>query len=229
MSLSDCVRLMVTYSCVPWDGEADDMLQMNCTNCHVLIKSDLLAEVQVIECPDCKELVGVENVVISTKTFSFSLRSALKDLLLAARDRFQRNKAHNFDVQTNYEISKRLAKLLKRDDFRLSISYASYVQINFDDNKRLARLLNISSTGAAIEFAERGLLPDNNSETNLQLLLPGHAESLSFPARVVWSRKEAKDETSQGIAMGLQFREIDEKTRACLWDFITNSETSVHT
>ena len=41
------------------------MLQMNCSNCDGLIKSALLAEVQVIECPQCVEIVAVKNVVVS--------------------------------------------------------------------------------------------------------------------------------------------------------------------
>jgi len=202
------------------------MLQMNCSNCGGLIKSPLLAEVQVIECPQCEEIVGVNNVVVSSKKFSISLRSSLKNLLLAARDKFQLNKLHNLDAQTKYDIDKRLAKLLKRDDFRLNMSYDLYVQINFDNNKRLARLINVSSTGAAVEFAERGQVPENNSETKFQLLLLGYAETLSFLARVVWSRKQTMDTLSPSITMGLQFRKIDEETRACLWDFIVNTETS---
>ncbi len=205
------------------------MLQTNCSNCGGLIKSPLLAEVQVIECPQCEEIVRVKNVVVSTKKFSISLRSSLKNLLLAARDKFRLNKSHLLDVQTNYDVDKRLAKLLRRDDFRLSMSDDLYVQINFDSNKRLARLLNISSIGAAIEFAEHGQLPENNSEIKLQLPLSGYAESLSLLGRVVWSMIPAKDTISPSITMGVQFKDIDEETRACLWAFIVNAETSDHT
>ena len=117
------------------------MFQMNCSNCSELIKSPLLVEVQVIECPQCEEIVGVKNVVVSTKEFSISLRSSLKKLLIAARNKFRLNKSHIIDVQTSYEVDKRLAKILRRDDFRLDMSYDLYVQINFDSNKRLAKLL----------------------------------------------------------------------------------------
>ena len=204
------------------------MLQMNCSNCDGLIKSPLLSEVQVIECPQCEEIVGVENVVVSTKNFSISLRSSLKDLLLAARDKFRLNKSHILDVQTSGDINKRLARLLKRDDFRLNMSDDLYVQINFDSNKRLAKLLNLSSTGAAIEFAKHGQLPEDNSETKFELLLPGYTESLSLLAKVVWSRMPEKDTISQSIAMGVQFKDIEEEIRACLWDFIVDAETSGH-
>jgi hypothetical protein len=222
------------------DIEANDMFQMNCLNCRALIKSPLLSEVQVIECPQCKEIVRAQNVVVSTKKFSTGLRSSLKNLLLAARDKFRLNKSHVLDAQTSYDIDKRIAKLLRRDDFRLDMSYDLYVQIDFDNNKRLARLLNISSIGASIEFAGRGQLPENtsgkdlllpeaNSEINLQLPMTGDAGSLSLLSRVIWSRLPTKDTIFPSVTMGVQFKEIDEETRACLWDFIVNAETSGHT
>jgi c-di-GMP-binding flagellar brake protein YcgR len=171
----------------------------------------------------------VKDVVISTQNISITLRSSLKNLLLSARDKFQLNKSNNSDSKTKYDIDKRLAMLLRRDDFRLNMSYDFLVQLNFDSNKRSARLLNISSTGAAIEFFERGQLPEVDSETKFQLLLPGHLEPLSLIARVVWSRKPTKGTISSIVTMGLQFKNIDEKTRSYLWDFIVNAETSAHT
>ena len=210
------------------------MFEMQCSNCEGLVKSPLLAEVQVIVCPQCEEIVVVKNVVISSSNISRGLRSSLTNSLFAARDKFRLNKSHNLNVQSKYAIDKRLARLLKRDDFRLKISDNVYVQINFEGNKRLAKLLNISSTGAAIEFVLRGQLPEHNplpensSEVHFELLLPGHAESLSFLARVAWCKKPMKNTISPTISMGLQFKEIDEDTRACLWDFIVNAETSDH-
>jgi hypothetical protein len=144
------------------------------------------------------------------------------------------------DEQTSYDIDKRIAKLLRRDDFRLDISYDLFVQVDFEKNTRLARLLNISSIGASIEFAERGqqsennsgknsLLPEDNSDINLQLPVPGEAAPLSLPGRVVWSKIPAKDTILPSVSMGLQFKDIDEETRAGLWDFIVQSETSDHT
>ena len=202
------------------------MLQMNCSHCEGLIKSPLLAEVQVIECPQCAEIVGVKNVVVSTGTFSSSLRSSLKDLLVSARDKFRLNKSRDATVQSNFDLNKRLARLLKRDDFRLNLSDDLYVQVNFDHNKRFARLLNISSTGAAIEFLERGQVPEEQSDIKFQLLLPGYEESILLLARVVWSRKNACHAISQSITTGVQFLGIDEEIRTCLWDFIVAAETA---
>lgn len=204
------------------------MFQMNCSNCGGIIKSPLLVEVQVIECPQCEKIVGIKNVIVSKKKFSISLRSSLKKLLLAARDKFRLNKSHVVDAQSSYEIDKRIAKLLRRDDFRLDVSYDIYVQINFDGHKRLAKLLNISPIGAGIEFAEGDLLPDDNAEIGFELPLPGDAESLTLHGRVVWRKIPAKDTLFPCTTMGLQFKDVDEATNACLWDFIVNSETSAN-
>jgi hypothetical protein len=210
-------------------GWSKDMFQMNCTHCDGLIESPRLAEVQLFLCPQCEEIVVVENVTIAKEKSSINLRSSLRKLLISARDKFRINKADNSDIQAKYVIDKRLAKLLKRDDFRLDLSHDFFVQVGFDGQKRSAKLLNISSTGAAIEFFEMGEFPGDDSETTFQLPLPGQKDPLSILARVVWRGKPAKDTISPTITMGLQFREIDEEIRASLWEFIVNSETSART
>ena len=205
------------------------MLQMNCQNCGGLIKSPLLAEVQLFVCPQCKEIVVVNDVVISTKKTSNSLRSSLINLLIKAKEKFQHNKSNNLYTKENYDIDKRLAMLTRREDFRLKIYYDFIVNIKFDSNKISAKLLNISSTGAAIEFFEHGKLPDHDSETEFQLFLPKQSKKLSLLARVVWRNMSTKGMTSPTVTMGLEFKNIDQKTLSCLWDFIVNAETSAHT
>ena len=43
------------------------MFEMICTNCGELIKSQILGEANVVECPKCKEIVVVKNVILSKK------------------------------------------------------------------------------------------------------------------------------------------------------------------
>ena len=198
------------------------MLQMNCSNCVGLIKSPLLAEIRFIECPHCLDTVLVNNVVVSNKKNPVSLRPFFKNFLRFAKVIFQQNK-YNFDLKTKYVINERLTKQLIRDGFRLKISYELFCEINFDEKNRLARLLDISYEGAGIELTGRGLFPENNSETKFQLLLPGDAEVLSFPAKVVWIRTPAKGTISPSIILGLQFKDIEKNTHKCLSDFIWDS------
>jgi hypothetical protein len=199
---------------------------MNCSNCGGLIKSPHLAEVQIFLCPQCEEIVVVEDVVISTEKGLFDLRFSLKNLLFAAREKFQRKKSENLELETKYEINKRLARLMRRDDFRLNLSRDFFVQIGVGEKKRSARLLNISSTGAAIEIFDLGQLPDEDSETKFYLQLPGKEEPSSLLARVIWSGKPENIPVSPTTTMGLQFKDMDEEARACLWDFIVDAETS---
>ena len=198
------------------------MFQMNCSNCAGLIKSPLLAEVRFIECPHCSDTVLVKNVVVSNKKGPVSIRSSFESFLRFSKVIFQLKK-YNFDLKTKYVISERLTKQLIRDGFRLKISYDLYCKINFDEKKRLARLLDISYEGAAIEFTGRGQLPEYNSEMNFQLLLPGYAEALSFPAKVVWIRIPAKGTISPRITMGLLFKDIEKHTHERLCGFIWSS------
>ena len=198
---------------------------MNCQNCGRLIESPLLSEVQLFVCPGCEEVVVVKDVVISNKKTPVALRSTVRNLLLNARDKFKFNKSSNLDIQVKQDIDKRLAMLLRRDDFRLKMSHDFLVQMYFGNNKISAKLLNISSTGAAVEFFEQGQLPKDNPEIKFQLRLPEHSEPLSLLARVVWSRKPTEGTISPTVIMGLQFKNIDEKTRTRFWDFIVNAET----
>lgn len=214
---------------------------MNCPRCNELIKTPILVELLDIECPQCRENVKVHNVVVSTKNFSMQRNDLIKRISHYKKllKDVEKEVEHGENDQKSTENSRKSAANLRsslkelllaaRDNFRLNISYDLYVQINFDSNERLARLVNISSTGACIELVDRGLLPGNNTEIKFQLLLPGDSESLSFPARVVWSRNLAKDTTSNNINMGVQFREIDEQARECIWNFIVDAETSAHT
>ena len=203
------------------------MLQMDCPNCGKRIESPLLVEVQLFVCPECEEIILVEDVVISSPTTSANLRSSLKSLLISARDKFRFNKFNDTDLQTKINVNDRLRRLLRREDFRLKMAYDFLVQISFCGIKKPAKLLNISSTGAAVEFFEDGQLPERNSEAKFQLLLPGSSEPLALLARVVWVRKPENGTLPPAVTMGLQFKHIDGQASSCLWDFVVNSETSI--
>jgi hypothetical protein len=217
------------------------MLQMNCPICNGLIKSPLLGEKLDIECPQCREKVKIRNVVVSTQNFSIQrtalinrvshykklLRDVEKDIEQDIKDKnVTKNTRSSAD---SLRSSLKDLLLAARDNFRLSLTYDLYVQINFNSIKRLARLINISSTGACVELIDRGQLPEDNTEITFHLLLPGHTVSLSVLARVIWSRRLANDTTSHNISMGVQFKDLDQGTRACIWNFIVESETSSYT
>ena len=213
------------------------MFQMNCSNCGEVIRSKQLIELQVTKCPHCKDIVGVMNVAVASKKAGIRVPSSIKSILLAARKNFHLNKSNLLEEGNHYIVDKRLAKLLRRDDFRIDLTYDIYVQINFNSHKRLVKLLNISPSGAAVEFVKRSRepesstaissqLPENNSVVSFLLPLPGGEKSLQLQGRVVWSRIPTIDTIFPSIPMGIEFNDIDEAVRGCLWDFIANAELS---
>jgi len=201
------------------------MFQMNCENCGELIKSLRLAEVQVVECIECAKIVVVKNVVVSNENESNKNRTSLKNFLRTTKTKFRMKKYDNTNLMKKNITDDRLTKHLVRDDYRLKISDDLFGQINFDQNKRLARILNISYEGAGIEFSERGDLPTNDSEAQLQLLLPGYDEILSIPAKVSWTKNPGKNTINPSVTMGLHFRDIDLYTHKCLSGFIWGNQT----
>jgi predicted RNA-binding Zn-ribbon protein involved in translation (DUF1610 family)/Tfp pilus assembly protein PilZ len=204
------------------------MLRMKCQSCGRLIESPLLAEVELFVCPQCKEIVVVNDVVIAEQKASSPLRSCLKSLLSSAKEKFQRNRSKDLDAQTRLVVNKRLALLLKRDDFRLNLFYDLLVNVIIDNAKTSAKLLNMSSSGAAVEFFASGEPPAAGTEVTLQLLLPGQAQPLTLSARVVWSRRTADAAPAATVIMGMQFTAVEEQTRLRLWDFIVDAETAEH-
>ena len=217
------------------------MFEMECPDCNNVIKSPLLVELQSVDCSQCNKSVTVKDVVVSTKSFSIQRKDLLSRISLYKRllgevekEMQSMNKEEKVATQTKNSVDS-FRSFLKdlllgaRDNYRLEISHDFYVEVTYDNKSRLARLVNLSSKGAAIEILERGQLPQNNAIIGLQLLLPGHAEPLSLHATVAWGRKSPEGSKAEPVKMGLRFRNLDEKTQACLWDFIVNAELSART
>lgn len=216
------------------------MLMMNCPKCEAVIKSPFLAEIKHIECSQCREHVEVNDVFVSTKGFTMSRDELIsrishyKKLLFEVENELK-SKTDDEGVST---ISQKKANsfrailkelmLAARDNFRLDLPYDLYVEMNYDNNKRLGTLINISAQGASIEILERDQMPRNKSEIKLQLLLPKFSEPLSLFATVVWLKKVARDAKSQYVNIGVQYKNLDAKTHACLWNFIVETASPLH-
>ena len=211
------------------------MLRMNCPKCDGIIKSPFLAELESVECCWCKENVTIQGVVVETKAFTMQRNDLLKRIshyknLLREVEKEQKAAGSKRVVSKNpqknvADLRSTLKELLlaARDNYRLDMPYALYIEMNCGDNQRLARLKNLSSKGACTEFKERGRLPRNKSEIVLQFLLPGFTEPLLLLATVVWIKNLTDDMNSQYVNVGLQFKGLEEKSRACIWDFIVET------
>jgi hypothetical protein len=54
------------------------MLQTNCPKCRGVIQSPYLNDLSSLECAQCKEVVTVENVIVTTKGFTMHRDDLLK-------------------------------------------------------------------------------------------------------------------------------------------------------
>ncbi len=111
-----------------------------------------------------------------------------------------------------------------RSHFRLEMSYDLYIQID-SDNKIKGKLINLSSEGAFIESEMLDKRPRTKAKIKLQLTLPEIPEPLLILAKVVWTRKQTKDTTTEYYNIGVKFMDLDEKVRTSIWNFIVETDS----
>ena len=215
------------------------MLLIHCPKCDVDIKSPFLAEIKVIECWQCREEVKVEDVFVSTKGFRMSRKDLInrishyKKLLEETENELKETSKGKASTVKPQKCDNSFHSILKdlmlgaRDNFRLDMPYDLYIELESAENKRLGKLINICAQGAAIEFVERGELPQAETNIKLTLLLPESVESLAFPAKIVWAKKSRADAQSQFVHIGVHYNCLDKKTHACLWGFIVETTSSL--
>ena len=216
------------------------MLQTNCPKCENVIQSSYLNDLESIECGQCKEIVTVENVFVTTKSFTMHREDLLKRI-----SRFQRllgevekertllEKDSTVSEKTRRSVedfSLTLQELLvgARGHFRLDVPYDLYVQMRSKNgSKRRGKLINISSEGALIE-CEKKNTPKDKTKIELQLALPLDPNPFSVSADVVWVRKPPEETDDQHYNIGLKFTNLDEGTRASIWNYIIETETKLN-
>ena len=210
------------------------MLQTNCPKCRGVIQSPYLNDLSSLECAQCKEVVTVENVIVTTKGFTMHRDDLLKRISRYQRllgevekERLLMAKDETVSKQTRQSVEDfylTLQELLvgARSHFRLEMPYDLYIQIDFD-NKIKGKLINLSSEGASIECEMLDKRPRTKAKIKLQLTLPEVPEPLSILAKVVWTRKQTKDTTTEYYNIGVKFMDLDEKVRTSIWNFIVET------
>ena len=213
------------------------MLQMNCPNCKGIIVSPFLAELDAVECKHCMENVPVIDVFVKTKSFTihrddlikriFRYRTLLREVenekILMADD----DTVSEATKKSLAQFSSTLQELLTgaRKNFRLSIPFELPVVIDCQDKSCHGQLTNLSSEGASVSFSNIDHLPKQGAVVEFDLALPGMSEPLVLKGRVVWSQKQVTKGSAAGVSIGISFIGLEEKIRACLWDFILDSES----
>jgi Tfp pilus assembly protein PilZ len=208
------------------------MLQMKCPECDGIISSSLLVELGSITCSQCKENVIVKDVFVTTEAFTMyrdtlldrirHYRTLLKEI---EREKISLGKSDVSSTAAQKSLNQNYAALRElleasRGNYRLKISQELPLDLEWEGNVTNGRLLNLCTKGASIKPKRLHGFPQKGSEVKLRLALPDDAEPLSIAAKIAWIDKNKNDEEQNSITMGVSFINLNEKTRACIWDYI---------
>lgn len=208
------------------------MLQMKCPECDGIINSPFLVEMGSVTCNQCNENVIVKDVFVTTEAFTMYRDTLLsrirhyRDLLKEVeREKMSlgNNDVPSTGAQKNLNQSyTALRELLEasRGNYRLKISQGLPLDIEWEGIINNGSLLNLRTNGATIKSKGLNGSPQKGSEVKLQLALPDNKEPLSIDAKIAWIEKSKGDEEQNNITMGVSFVNLNEKARACIWDYI---------
>jgi Tfp pilus assembly protein PilZ len=212
------------------------MLQMKCPECDGIISSPFLVEMGSVTCNQCKENVIVKDVFVTTEAFTMyrdtllsrirHYRALLKEV---ERDKMSLGNSDVSSTAAQQSLNQNYAALRElleasRGNYRLEISQDLPLDIEWEGNITNGSLLNLSTKGATIKPKRLHGFPQKGSEVKLRLALPDNADPLSIAAKIAWIDKSKKDEEQNNITMGVSFVTLNEKTRACIWDYIISSQ-----
>lgn len=214
------------------------MLKMMCPNCHELIVSSLLAEIDETFCSHCNEGVPVRNVLISARGMTINRDDLLKRFFRYKKllHEVVEERALMEDSRESLETSKKssdhfiatLEELMAgaRDNFRLQFSLTVPVRFNYDGHVQSGWLVNLSMVGACIEIDNVYVLPSIGSGVSIDFSLPGQKSGFSVSGMVAWI-KPAGRELDSVFDVGIRFTDIVEKDRVDLWQLISSSVRDV--
>ncbi len=211
------------------------MLQMNCPDCKGVIKSPFLTDVTNIECGQCKNIIPVKDIFITTKSFTMHredflnrtfrfqklLREVEKELLLMSRDKNVSTKS----LESLEQFHSSLQELLTgaRNNYRMEIACNLFVEVNDCKTTTKGKLLNLSMAGASIELIASDKVPSKKSRVDIVITFPEQSEHLHANAKVVWTKEVFNDDGPQSAIIGVTFIDTDEHTRSCIWNYILDN------
>jgi hypothetical protein len=211
------------------------MLQINCPDCKGVIKSPFLTDVKNIECGQCKNIIPVKDIFITTKSFTMHredflnrtfrfqklLREVEKELLLMSRDKNVSTKS----LESLEKFHSSLQELLSgaRNNYRMEIPCNLYAEVNHCNRTNKGKLLNLSMAGASIELIGSDIVPRKKSGVDIVLSFPEQSEHLHTNAKVVWTKELVNDDGPQSAIIGVNFINTDEHTRSCIWNYILDN------
>ncbi len=211
------------------------MFQMKCPECEKIIRSPLLIELEMIDCPHCRKKVNIENIIVATKSFSIHRQDLLgriplyKKLLKEVEIELGTMRKDESASERSKKSMEDFRALLKdlllgaRGSFRMGLQQDFYIEVHFRSQKRMALLNNLSLKGAGLEFVGQDGLPGLKSDVTIHLPLPGHEEPMSILGTIVWTAEKRMDRHQDKFEMGLKFKNMTPETQNILKNFIVNA------
>lgn len=214
------------------------LLKMLCPNCHELIFSSLLAEIDEMYCSHCNKDVPVRNVLISARGMTISRDELLKRIfrykkLLA--DIVEEKSLMSVGVDPSdpgRKSTDQFIEILKemmagaRGNYRLQFALSVPVRLRFDGKLQSGWLVNLSMVGACIETDNIYIIPAVGSIITTEFLLPGHGVPFSLSGKIAWI-KGASGKENPAVDIGIKFTDLDKRDRENLWQVISSSVKNV--
>lgn len=210
------------------------MLKMMCPNCHELIVSSLLAEIDEIACGHCHEGVPVRNVLISARGMTINRDDLLKrffrykKLLIETVEERDSMRENVESLETSKKSTDQFIETLEelmagaRDNYRLDFSLTVPVRFSYDNKVQSGWMVNLSMVGACIETENCYFMPSVGSIVSIEFSLPGNRSVFSLSGMIAWI-KGAGQEADSLYDIGVKFVNINDQMRADLWHLISSS------
>lgn len=216
------------------------MLKMMCPNCHELIISSLLAEIDEVSCHHCNEGVPVHDVLISARGMTIN-----RDDLLKRFFRYKKLLAEVVDERALMEESVEVLEASKkstdqfietleelmhgaRDNFRLHFSNLVQVRSVFASKVQTGQLVNLSMVGVRLKIENCYFVPEIGTLASIEFSLPGQPNKFALDGMVAWIKDSAGGK-GPSHDVGVKFVDISDESRAALWQLISGAVQDVMT
>jgi DNA-directed RNA polymerase subunit RPC12/RpoP len=207
------------------------MLIMKCSKCDKYIKSELLVELNSIQCEHCGTEVAVKNVLVSSNGFTFDRNDLLKRFFRYRKlldevidERNSLNENNDASEESKHSIDQFLSILQgmmtgARDNYRCLFDVHLGVDLTYNQHQCRGTFVNLSMEGACVELAASNPLPRVNGQAPIEFSLPDDDVLFKTIGSICWVQ-QGKVEQGNKHVIGLKFDAIDDDLKPLLWNFI---------
>lgn len=203
------------------------MLKMKCPNCHEMIVSALLSDMDQVPCGNCKEIVPVQDVMVFADGFTFHRSDLVKrlfryktllDEITKERELLEKNPDASKESKKSLErFSHALIEVMSGARNNLRIEFTDQIPLSYRFNSHSCSgvLINLSMSGVCFEVVEKSACPQKKSAVVIGFSLPGIDYEFTLAGTVSWVKK--------GLSVGVEFDPLAKEDVDTLWHFISSA------